>query len=175
MADILSVEVGDQFKNNGTDTILEVIKIWFEFSLADQRWETSVAWEVKNPTFGNYPLSGKACDFVKTLRESSFVRVNKEESSSNGATTAPTSSSTYTLSATDVKRRRWEEDFRISAARYGLCSSDLGRMVNLGKNRPRNFKIIGAKPSNYKMPILVQGKRGGIYKITAATAKAGLA
>ena len=171
MTDIHSVEVGDQFESTKTADTLEVIKIWFEFCPDDKRWETSVTWSVNFN--GAFQLSGKARDFVKTLQESSFVRVNKDgERSSNGVTT--TLSPTPSVSSPDLKLKRWEDDFRKNAARYGLSSSDLGRKIKLGANRPRNFVIVGAKPSNYKMPILVKGKRGGIYKITAKQAKDGL-
>jgi hypothetical protein len=172
VAEILSVELGDQFGSVMTATTLEVVKIWFEFSPTDQRWETSVTWDVRRSSQPNHQVSGKARNFVQALLEGAFVRVNKtEESSSNGATTAPSSPST---SSADLKRKQWEDDFRKNAFLWGLSTSDLGRKINLGRGRPRNFTIVGAKPRNWKMPILVQGKRGGVYKITVETAKAGL-
>lgn len=172
MAEVLSVELGDQFGSAVTTTTLEVVKIWFEFSPTDQRWETSVTWVVKRTSELDHQISSKAREFVQALLEGAFVRVEKaKEGSSNGATTAPSSPST---SSTDLKRKQWEDDFRKNAFLWGLSTSDLGRKINLGKGRPRNFTIVGAKPRNWKMPILVQGKRGGVYKITVETAKAGL-
>lgn len=169
MADILSVEVGDRFESPGHTTTLEVVKIWFEFSLADQRWETSVSCDV-NHVDGSSQLSGKACDFVKTLHESSFVRVDK--SLSNGKTTASTP--TVATLSVDIKRKKREDDFRLNAVSYGLSPFDLGRKVCLFGNRYRTYTIVGANPRNYKLPIIVKGNRGGIYKITVEKAKAGL-
>jgi len=174
VADILSVEVGDRFESIGTKTTLLVVKIWFEFSLADERWETSVTWETKSRSGDSFRVSAKGREFVQNLKSGSFVRVSKaEESSSNGATAAPTLP--VFPPSNDIRKQQWEEDFRRNAAKYGLSPSDLGRKVTLNPRKPRHFTIVGAKPRNYKMPILVQGKRGGVYKITAVKAKAGLA
>jgi hypothetical protein len=63
----------------------------------------------------------------------------------------------------------------VNATAYGLSPSDLGRKVSLGRRSSKVFKIIGAKPRNYKLPILLEGKRGGtIYKISAERAKKSL-
>jgi hypothetical protein len=167
VADILSVEVGDKFGSIGTATTLEVIKIWFGFSVADNRWETSVTWVSRHPLNGDCQLSAKARDFVKELQDGCFTIVSKTaEGPSNGET--------MPLPSNDKLRRQWEDDFRRNAASYGLSTADLGRVVRLGQDLSKHYRIIGAKPQNWKMPILVQGKRGGVYKISAKKAKAGL-
>jgi hypothetical protein len=174
VADILSVEVGDQFISDLTKTALKVVKIWFEFSVADERWETSVTWVTESKSGDSFRVSGKGREFVQNLKSGSFGRLSKAaESPSNDKTTTPTLP--VFPPSTDIRKQQWEEDFRRNAAKYGLSPSDLGRKVTLNPRKPRHFTIIGAKPRNYKMPILVQGKRGGVYKITAAKAKAGLA
>jgi hypothetical protein len=186
MADILavlSVEVGDRFVSADSATTLEVVKIWFEFSMVDNRWETSVAWNSSYGSGNNLQLSSKGRDFVQRLKEGGFVRVRKAATSSDGITTTPSSVVTTgplagaplpSTPSVDQKRRQWEADFRQHAAKYGLAPTDLGRKISLGKNRTKNYTIVGAKPRNWKMPILIQGRRGGVYKITAEKAKAGL-
>jgi hypothetical protein len=66
-----------------------------------------------------------------------------------------------------------EQDFINNASRYGMQPSDLGRKICIGRSRTRKYTIIGAKPRNWKMPILVEWKRGGVYKISVDRAKAG--
>jgi hypothetical protein len=174
MAEILSVKRGDQFGSIGTAT-LEVVDIWCEFNQEDQRWETSVAWDAKGLPPGTQRFSAKGRDFIKTLRDGNLVRLNGEkvkESPSFSTTTVQTSSSVTTGVVVDPKRKMWEDDFRRHATKYGLSPSDLGRKVRLG--RRRCFTIIGAKPRNWKMPILVKGPRGGVYKLPAEKVKAGL-
>ena len=67
-----------------------------------------------------------------------------------------------------------ERDFLRYASRYGLQAGDLGRKIKLGKSGRKRYTLVGAKPRNYKMPILVRGPRGGIYKISVERAKNGL-
>jgi hypothetical protein len=183
VAEILSVEVGDQFVSTGTETLLKVVKVWFEFSVADNRWETSVTWDVQHSLEEGYRLSGKAREFVQRLREGSYERVDKaEEILSNGVITIqlspPGPNGPYVTQTSspliDPKIKQIEEDFRRNATKYGLSPSDLGRKIILNPKKPRRYTIVGAKPRNWKMPILIRGKRGGLYKITAEKAKAGL-
>ena len=188
MIEILSVEQGDRFGSVGTETILEVVKIWFEFSQDDQRWETSVTWDAKNPLLGDHQLSAKGRDFIKILRDGGFVRLHNkkaDESFALGAMTEPSglTAMVQNMAATttppssfsaDPKRQMWEADFRRTARKYGMFPSDLGRKVVLNGKESRFYTLVGAKPRNWKMPILIQSQRGGIYKITAEKAKAGL-
>ena len=181
---ILSVNVGDRFSSIVKSTVYEVVRVWFEFSLVDQRWETSVTWDVKPRNGSSYRLSDKARQFVMRLKEDGYIRdgvvlpESKKEVTSGPLAGAPLPSApkagTNSTLSTDPKRQQWREDFIKNASRYGLLPTDLDRRIRLGSTRPRSFTIIGCKPRNWKMPILVQGKRGGIYKITAEKAKAGL-
>lgn len=175
---ILSVNVGDQFHSVVMKTRVEVLKIWFEFNQLHKRWETSVTWATETRTGELGEDSGKGHDFVKKLLDGAYERVNDTDKISFSVMTTQTSSSTpaglVPPITTTARQQQWENDFRSNAERYGLSPSDLGRKISLGKNRPKNHTIIGAKPRNYKMPILIRGKRGGIYKITAERAKAGL-
>ena len=185
MADITRVEVGDQFWHRETRTLLRVLKIWFE-CVDDNRWETSVTWLVKPLSDQDHQVTAKAREFVQALRHGGYTSIfrgelgEEEEDFSFDPNLPPTASgslppSTGTTVAVDSKVQMWEEDFRRNAAKYGLSPSDLGRRVTLNPKKPRHFTIIGAKPRNWKMPILVRGKRGGVYKITAERAKKGLA
>lgn len=176
---ILTVEVGDRFSSVFMKTGVEVIKIWFEFNASNNRWETSVTW-VEEPKAGDsYQNSSKGCEFIQKMRDGGFERANDNKTISFNVTpTAKVSSpvlggTTATLSA-DPKRVQWEQDFQYHASRWGMVPSDLGRKIRLGGSRKRDYTIVGAKPRNYKMPILIQGRRGGVYKITIEKAKAGL-
>lgn len=61
-----------------------------------------------------------------------------------------------------------ENDFIVNAVMYGLQASDLGRSFRSGGSQ---FTIIGAKPRNFKYPIIARGVRGGRYKFPADAVK----
>jgi hypothetical protein len=176
MSDILKVEVGDKFESEEEKTLLEVIKIWFNFNEVYQRWETSVRWQVVDKSWSMRQVTEKAVDFVKRLKEGGYVCLNKFEEFSSDVPTVSSSSQTVTDYNPVFKGIKLQciEDFKKNAAKYGLDPSDLGRQITLNPRKPKYFRIVGAKPKNWKLPILIRGKRGGIYKITAERARAGL-
>ena len=177
MVEILSVEQGDHFSSVETMVALEVLKVWFHFNEDVSRWETSVLWKVQ-PQFGDpFQVNATAREFLETLKRDAFKRVikPKETSSFNPPDIKNTATPTPPVTpAVDPVIRQLEEDFRRNAIKYGLAPSDLGRKVTLGGRHPGYFTIIGAKPRNWKLPILIRSKRGRIYKITAEKAKKGL-
>ena len=173
MPTVVSIEQGDKFESTETGTAIEVVKIWCAFNVHEERWETHVTWNLKYTANGDCQLSAKGREFIQILRDESFFRTNREEISS-GVTTSPMSPSAPSLSKADVERQRWEENFRRNAAKWGLAPTDLSRKVTLNPRKPGHFTIVGAKPRNYKLPILVRGRRGGLYNISVENAKDGL-
>lgn len=62
-------------------------------------------------------------------------------------------------------------DFVKNFWKFGLLKEDLGReFVSQG----RAFKIVGAKPTNWKMPILAETKGGKRFKFSPETVKRAL-
>ena len=181
MADILLVEVGDKFSSTATSNTLEVTKIWCEFSLSDQRWETNVTHVMKQEAGDSYTITSKAREFIRKLKDGYYDRVYADNEISFSPTTTTTSqvssgplagASLPKTPTTTQKYQQWEADFRRYATSYGLQPTDLGRKFWL--NKTRQYTIIGAKPGNRKAPIMIRGKRGGIYKIAADLVKRNL-
>jgi hypothetical protein len=71
-----------------------------------------------------------------------------------------------------VADTREVQDFRLLAKLWGMSENHLGTSFD---SRGRTFKVVGARPKNFKYPILAKRADGRVFKFKPETVLRGLA